>query len=58
MSGLKLNHEPKYEGARDENKQARIKADLKRDWDRHPELKARYGTYTQYMIAMKHEYTF
>lgn len=48
-----------YRGARDDNAQARIMENLKRDWDRQPELRAQYGhDFQRYLVSMKNNVTF
>ena len=49
----------KYRGAVSETEENRIMRNLKRDWNRHPEIRAEHGgSFKRYVTAARYNTTF
>ena len=56
---FKTTRGDKYRGAHSVSKETRIMNKLRRDWNRHPEIRAEHGgSFKRYITSVKHNVTF
>ncbi len=57
MDAFKTNRSAAYRTI-DDDRQERIMRGLKRDWQRHHEIREQYRTFARYVAATRHNVTF